>query len=514
MSNKVADNMSSGVEQPTTNLSPDMPNDPVVQSNKDLALNEQPDGAAVESKSNDVEQANTDLDVHAVTGHYLSMYFVSSDAKRFLLGNVIHCTMKANIAHNFLKLKEGSIYLIRDFVVHPNKDEYRIFRDHAVILEFDGATFVFVRYPFELQDPGNIELINNKYLIDVAGYVTNVGKTTHQRTGSRTLDFYLTNGRVPCSIDKYYTCYFPFYKTEANKIYLSSSSSTQILDDPHIPALKEFKKGISDGEGALDQAQNRKNDVSLFLFAVTPRHYVLMVTQCYIFCSSSLPPSTAKLGLITSGPEKAGTTRPVGALNERKVLIERLEASSVTHATSLLSTRSRLELDISDQTASTVVVMFDDTATELVKCSADSIVQAEDETADVHAILPRALENVIGTTHILELKSHMYYEHGTFESFTCWRVVPEEVVEESAGSSNVDAKVPAKRKRVKTLAMHPSVSTPSKPAEDKKKKRVELEDSEEEMASAWNGAQENAEDGSASKKRKKRRYIVDESDSE
>ncbi|GKB37417.1 hypothetical protein Tco_0882359, partial [Tanacetum coccineum] len=43
---------------------------------------------------------------------------------------------------------------------------------------------------------------------------------------------------------------------------------------------------------------------------------------------------------------------------------------------------------------------------------------------------------------------------------------------------------------------------------------VELEDSEEEMASAWNGAQENAEDGSASKKRKKRRYIMDESDSE
>ncbi|GKE26915.1 zinc finger, CCHC-type containing protein [Tanacetum coccineum] len=247
MSNKAADNMSSSVEQPTTNLSPDMPNDPVVQSNKDLALNEQPDGAAVESKSNDIKQATTPLvavdtsnetvqaktqlfldeltegvngtvvvmvyrswDVHAVTGRYLSMDFVLSDAK----GNAIHCTTKANIAHNFLKLKEGSVYLIRDFVVHPNKDEYRIFRDHAVILKFDGATsarktFVigggFVRYPFELQDLGNIELTNNKYLIDVAGYVTNVRRTTYQRTGSRTLDFYLANGRFPCSINKYYT---------------------------------------------------------------------------------------------------------------------------------------------------------------------------------------------------------------------------------------------------------------------------------------------------------------------
>ncbi|GJW99683.1 hypothetical protein Tco_0183597 [Tanacetum coccineum] len=61
MSNKAADNVSSDVEQPTTNLSPNMPNDPVVQSNKDLALNEQPDGAAVESNSNDVQHAKTDL---------------------------------------------------------------------------------------------------------------------------------------------------------------------------------------------------------------------------------------------------------------------------------------------------------------------------------------------------------------------------------------------------------------------------------------------------------------------
>lgn len=38
------------------------------------------------------------------------------------------------------------------------------------------------------------------YLTDVAGYVTNVGRTTQQKTGSRTLDFYLANQRlVRCS---------------------------------------------------------------------------------------------------------------------------------------------------------------------------------------------------------------------------------------------------------------------------------------------------------------------------
>ncbi|GJY76035.1 replication protein A 70 kDa DNA-binding subunit C-like protein [Tanacetum coccineum] len=363
MSNKAADNMSSGVEQSTTELSPDMPNDPVVQSNKDLALNEKPDGAAVESKSNDVQQAKTDLvavgtsnepvqartelfldeltegvsgtvvvmvcrswDVQAVTGRYLSMDFVLSDAK----GNAIHCTTKENIAHNFLKLKEGLVYLIRDFVVHPNKDEYRIFRDHAVILEFDGATSVrktsvkgggFVRYPFELQDLGNIKLTNNKYLIDVVGYVINVGRTTQQRIGSRTLDFYLTNGSDG--------------EGALNQVTVNVDHS-------------QPKDGTL--ENLLIWAQNRKNDVSLFLFAVTPPHYVLMN---YPSCGGP----KCKKGI----DRKAGSfwcdscNKPV----EYPVL--------------------RLKLNISNQTASIVVVMFDDTTTELVKCSADSIVHAEDE---------------------------------------------------------------------------------------------------------------------------------------
>ncbi|GKD31026.1 ATP-dependent DNA helicase PIF7-like protein [Tanacetum coccineum] len=496
MSNKAADNMSSSVEQPTTNLSPDMPNDPVVQSNKDLALNEQPDGAAVESKSNDVQQATTPLvavGTSSETVQAKTQLFLDELTKGVSETVVVMVCRSWDRPHKNWACYRGAISSTGFCCLRDAKDEYRIFRDHAVILEFDGATSArktsvteggFVRYPFELQDLGNIELTNNKYLIDVAGYVTNVGRTTYQRTGSRTLDFYLANG---------------------------SSSSSQILDDPHIPALKEFKKGISDGEGALAHvtvnvdhsqpkdgtlenlliwARNRKNDSSTFNCKVRIDNVRTKKGWNYPSCGGS----KCKKGI------------------ERKA--ESFWCDSCNKPVEYPVLRFRLELDISDQTASTVVVMFDDIATELVKCSADSIVQPEDETADVHAILPRALQNVIGTTHILELKSHTYYEHDTFESFTCWRIVPEEAVEESAGSSNIDEKVPAKRKRMKTLAMHPSVSTPSKPAEDKKKKRVELEDSEEEIASAWNGAQENAKDGSGSEKKKKRRYIVYESDSE
>ncbi|GJU69834.1 hypothetical protein Tco_1256093 [Tanacetum coccineum] len=79
-----------------------------------------------------------------------------------------------------------------DFVVSdgkPNKYEYRILKNDAFMLEFDGATTVrksfvntdgIVRYPFQLVDFDHLEPTNTKYLIDVAGYVTNVGRTTQQ----------------------------------------------------------------------------------------------------------------------------------------------------------------------------------------------------------------------------------------------------------------------------------------------------------------------------------------------
>nr|GEX85482.1 hypothetical protein [Tanacetum cinerariifolium] len=139
------------------------------------------------------------LDVSVVIGRYLSTDLVVSDAR----GNIIHCTARANIAHNFIKLKERGIYSIKNFVVEPDT-EYRFRKDDTFVLEFDGDTTVrkslvkadgFVRHPFQLVDFDSVQPINNKYLIDVAGYITNVGRSIQQRIGFRTLDFYLANQR-------------------------------------------------------------------------------------------------------------------------------------------------------------------------------------------------------------------------------------------------------------------------------------------------------------------------------
>ncbi|GJZ56537.1 hypothetical protein Tco_0611730 [Tanacetum coccineum] len=73
-----------------------------------------------------------------------------------------------------------------------------------------------------------------------------------------------------------------------------------------------------------------------------------------------------------------------------------------------------------------MVVMFDETATALVGCSAGSLMDIEDKSADNHIGLPPTISNVTGTTQVMEIKSHSYYEYRTFKSFICWQLNLEE----------------------------------------------------------------------------------------
>nr|GEW78591.1 hypothetical protein [Tanacetum cinerariifolium] len=90
---------------------------------------------------------------------------------------------------------------------------------------------------------------------------------------------------------------------------------------------------------------------------------------------------------------------------------------------------------------------------------------------DDHVSLPPAILNVIGTTQTMEIKSHSYYEYGTFESFTCWQFNPKEGGDDSFGSSTLDALADVQPPQLNRLVRAPSIATPSKPSEPKRTKR-------------------------------------------
>ncbi|GJT74048.1 ATP-dependent DNA helicase PIF1-like protein [Tanacetum coccineum] len=190
-----------------------------------------------------------------------------------------------------------------------------------------------------------------------------------------------------------------------------------IVDDEQIPVLKQFKSDDSGIEIAKELLLADRTGAK----AGTLEN-LLMWARC-------------NLSLCRKGRTKRGWNYPsCGGEKCKKGNLDRKHGrfwcdschSSVDYPV------LRLELEVSDDTAQTVVVMFDETARAVVKCSAGSI--DEEETG-----LPPVLANIA------------LDESGNFGTLA------------GIGEPKVGVLVP--------LTTTPSVSTPSKPGEPKKAQR-------------------------------------------
>ncbi|GJU68228.1 integrase, catalytic region, zinc finger, CCHC-type containing protein [Tanacetum coccineum] len=353
-------------------------------------------------------------DVHAATGRYLSTDLIVSDTK----GDLMHCNARGNIAHNFLRLKEWAIYSVKNFTVVPNKDEFCVMRFTDLMLEFDGKTTV--QKSFVKSD-------------DVARYVTNVGRTTQTRIGSKTLDFYLANcsffpilymgqqirvtlwGGLGDMLIQKRTRHVGLYplvitavlvKLYNNRLYLSSTSSTLIIDDEKIPVLKQLKTNDSGVELTKEimPANNtapKAGTLENVLMWARNQKYDVKIDKVRIKKGWNYP---------SCGGEKC-----------KKGNLDRKEGHFWCDSCNILVEyhvmRYKLELEISDDTTEVVVVMFDETATSLLGCSASSILDFEElvyflasynstntftylrlQDEEDHSGLPTALANIVVTS--------------------------------------------------------------------------------------------------------------------
>ncbi|GJU71919.1 DNA helicase PIF1, ATP-dependent [Tanacetum coccineum] len=410
---------------------------------------------------------------------------------------------RGRIAHNFLRLKEGSIYSIKNFVVHPNKEEFRIMKHDTFMLDFDRLTTI---------RKASVSAVVPQISFQVGQRTRNQAQEhltfTLPTTGGSHLgtiwgglgDVLIekkTKHVVMCTV----VLTLMSAKNYNNKLYLSSCSLTVIYDDENIPALQELKKentvieqtnnglraDLSEPkEGTLENmliwAQNRKNDSATF--------------HCKV--------------MIENIRTRKGWNYPsCGGDNCKKVLPVKLENSFAKHVTRPLSILYKLELGAANDTEHAVVIVFDEPATELLHCSVESLLEMVDESTDDDSGLPTAITNLICMTHMLELKSHTYYEYGTFESFTYWKINPSSPIDEGAGSSTVDVIADNPSPSFKRLSKPPSMSTPSKGAEENKKKRSELEDSDtDEVCGPSNEADGCKADDSKDKKKRKNPLCV------
>ncbi|GJY30845.1 hypothetical protein Tco_0414340 [Tanacetum coccineum] len=198
--------------------------------------------------------------------------------------------------------------------------------------------------------------------------------------------------------DAKFHCYLP------DKLYLSRSSSTISFDDAEIHTLKTLR--LYKNSGA------ESKNPSLLVDLSQPREWTL-----------------ENLLILQLSTARKGVTRKLG----------KFWCDASNTPVDYLVLRYKLELDVSYDTTHVVVVMFDEPTTSLVKCSAESIVEADD------------------------------------------KVNPVEGVEDNIGSSTMDAVADTQTPKLKRLGQHPSIPTPLKPSEETKK-RVDIEDSNTEAS--------------------------------
>nr|GEY87503.1 hypothetical protein [Tanacetum cinerariifolium] len=186
-----------------------------------------------------------------------------------------------------------------------------------------------------------------------------------------------------------------------NRLYLSSTSSTLIVDDDGVTLTKE----ILSSDNTTRKAKTLEN--------------LFMGARNWKYDGSNLDRKDRRFSvdyLVISSKESCPSN---------------LDRKDRRFSVDYLVIRYMLELEISDETAEVVVVIFDETERVLLKCSVSSIdltlpvhikirgnhfrntfidLRLQDEEASLG--LPTALANIVGTRHTLELKSHTYYEHG------------------------------------------------------------------------------------------------------
>nr|GEU94767.1 hypothetical protein [Tanacetum cinerariifolium] len=410
-------------------------------------------------------------DVNAVTGRYLSTDFIVSDSK----GNMIHCTAKSSVAHNFLRLKEGDIYSIKNFVVLPNKDEFRIFRHDMFMIEFDGETTArkvsadphgFYRYPFHLIEFDQVEPTNNKYFIDIAEYVTNVGRRSYTKTGSKTLEFYLANQRgQSLRVTLWGELGDVLVEKKTKHAGVTGMSRNDYNKLTFFMNVYISRAAPNKASLPIDCSQPREGTLENLL--IWARNRKTMYTATF-HCKVMIENFKTKKGwnYPSCGYEKCrkGATRKLG-----KWVCEACNRTVDYHVF-----RYKLEVVVADDTAHTVVVMFNDTAMEPLKCSAESLMGTEYENLDVEdeLNLPVAIRNLIGTDHI----------------------IPNASAEDGAPSSTVTVTANDVESPVKIVTKPPTVCTPLKPNEGKKQKGHALEDSDVDEVS---GQQENTRNSNA-----------------
>ncbi|XP_071687811.1 uncharacterized protein [Rutidosis leptorrhynchoides] len=288
--------------------------------------------------------------------------------------------------------------------------------------------------------------------VDVVGRVLNVGEPQPQKSGAVILEFYLANERGrrmkttlwgtlgPSFVEKIHAANALYCiiltsvlvkKTFNGNLSLSITSATQIINDIQIPTLEKFLEKMSGVElpadvedtSAVWQLPPLKEGMLSELIAMVQKgkkHISDDVFKCRVDITNIHLKNSWYYNTCSVCKARKGLSR--------KHNQHWCESCSDVVPEPL--SRFRVQCDVKDGTASTVIVLLDETAEELTNTTAARLLlELDAETCST--VFPNALANLLNIKQVVLLKTISYFEHGPYESFNCVKVYPHEIALEN-----------------------------------------------------------------------------------
>ncbi|XP_071740457.1 uncharacterized protein [Rutidosis leptorrhynchoides] len=435
-----------------------------------MAQNKAPSTSAIETKTyvflNELElgkQSQVQVmicrswDTHTIYGKYLGTEFIASDEQ----GNIIQLTAKSNVAHHFIsRLKDGFVYLLTNFDVISNRDDYRILKDNALMIELNGSTLLrkqpttdtspFIRHPFNCIQIEDLQPTLGKFVVDPLppgesarailefDLENERGKTIRTTLWGDLGDYFLK--RKPAAPAYYYIILsYVVVKKEFNGVLsLSSTSSTIIIDNAEIPALIDFKERMSGVQLPIAVEPSAPG------WKLSPPKDGTLRELLDMACKGKKNIWRFK----TSALKTFGTTTLAASAKQERASIGGLASIGANPVT----TTFRVICNDRDEIAAKVMVLFDETAEPVTQTTSKALLAEVDEVRSniffnnlavcckptyashcmqetCNTVLPNALANLLGTTRVVLLKAMSYYDQGTYESFNCIKVYAPDLVQ-------------------------------------------------------------------------------------
>ncbi|XP_045817402.1 replication protein A 70 kDa DNA-binding subunit A-like [Trifolium pratense] len=367
--------------------------------------------------------------------------------------NYIHGTIPSRFAHLFKDiLQEGKIYVIDTFTVLKNKETYIIVENNTSMLQFSGSTNFtpqefddgkIPRYVFEFVHFEELHKRDNQAHADVIGVIINItpieertsvnGKTDIMSLYLRNesgdiLKVTLWDGYVSVfdkKLKKYkHATIEPnvaiftsiLVKQYKGEFFVQSSRSTTIYINIDIPEAIELAQS-SKVANVMDES------VNLPLLVVHPKvNKVKTISEILdiaasgsnmndvYHCAATVDDILVKNGwYYVSCPDCRKTVSPTETgfkCDHCKVDI------------AYPKTRFRLELQVKDRTATTIFVLFDEVAEQVVQVKLGDLTSNLENGNGGDSELPGQLLNIIGSTHVFQVKMSSYFESLGRQSFT------------------------------------------------------------------------------------------------